>query len=300
MIMPMISSLLLIVAIVCFLNLTPQQITEDLMRLTTPKVTLREKARNMRAGKKKKSLGSKLAYTQTALAAMGQENKFALVCCASLVLFAAGAVVAVLIDNVFLLPALSVAFALIPFIYVRNSLSQYEKHIKTDLETTLSTITTSYIRNEDIILAVRENLDYIKPPLRACFNAFIGDAVAVSSSVKQALRNLKEKVDDDIFREWCDALIRCQDDRALVDTLHPIVAKLTDVRVVNSELSTMMAAVRTEYYTMVGLVVGNIPLLYVLNKDWFHTLRYETPGKFVLGVCGAVIIVTYMFLLKFT
>ena len=300
MIMPMISSLLLIIAIVCFLNLTPQQITEDLMRLTTPKVTLREKARNMRAGKKKKSLGSKLAYTQTALAAMGQENKFALVCCASLVLFAAGAVVAVLIDNIFLLPNLSVALALIPFIYVRNSLSQYEKHIKTDLETTLSTITTSYIRNEDIILAVRENIDYIKPPLRACFNAFIGDAVAVSSSVKQALRNLKEKVDDDIFREWCDALIRCQDDRALVDTLHPIVAKLKDVRVVNSELSTMMAAVRTEYYTMVCLVVGNIPLLYVLNKDWFHTLIYETPGKIVLGVCGAVIIVTYMFLLKFT
>ena len=300
MIFPMISSLLLIVAIVCFLNLSPQQITEDIMRLATPKVTLREKARNMRAGKKKKSLGSKLAYTQTALAAMGQENKFALVCCASLVLFAVGAVIAVLIDNIFLLPALSVAFALIPFIYVRNSLSHYEKHIKTDLETTLSTITTSYIRNEDIILAVRENLDYIKPPLRACFNAFIGDAVAVSSSVKQALRNLKEKVDDDIFREWCDALIRCQDDRALVDTLHPIVAKLKDVRVVNSELSTMMAAVRTEYYTMVGLVVGNIPLLYVLNKDWFHTLIYETPGKIVLGVCGAVIIVTYMFLLKFT
>lgn len=300
MIFPMISSLLLIVAIVCFLNLSPQQITEDIMRLTTPKVTLREKARNMRAGKKKKSLGSKLAYTQTALAAMGQENKFALVCCASLVLFAAGAVVAVLIDNIFILPALSVAFALIPFIYVRNSLSQYEKHIKTDLETTLSTITTSYIRNEDIILAVRENIDYIKPPLRACFNAFIGDAVAVSSSVKQAIRNLKEKVDDDIFREWCDALIRCQDDRALVDTLHPIVAKLKDVRVVNSELSTMMAAVRTEYYTMVGLVVGNIPLLYVLNKDWFHTLIYETPGKIVLGICGAVIIVTYMFLLKFT
>ena len=300
MIFPMISSLLLIVAIVCFLNLSPQQITEDIMRLATPKVTLREKARNMRAGKKKKSLGSKLAYTQTALAAMGQENKFALVCCASLFFFAAGAVVAVLIDNIFLLPALSVAFALIPFIYVRNSLSQYEKHIKTDLETTLSTITTSYIRNEDIILAVRENIDYIKPPLRACFNAFIGDAVAVSSSVKQALRNLKEKVDDDIFREWCDALIRCQDDRALVDTLHPIVAKLKDVRVVNSELSTMMAAVRTEYYTMVGLVVGNIPLLYVLNKDWFHTLIYETPGKVVLGICGAVIIVTYMFLLKFT
>ena len=66
MIMPMISSLLLIVAIVCFLNLTPQQITEDLMRLTTPKVTLREKARNMRAGKKKKPAGADFQFETAA------------------------------------------------------------------------------------------------------------------------------------------------------------------------------------------------------------------------------------------
>ena len=51
---------------------------------------------------------------------------------------------------------------------------------------------------------------------------------------------------------------------------------------------------------MVGLVVGNIPLLYVLNKDWFHTLIFETPGKIVLGICGIVIVVTYFFMLKFT
>ena len=62
----------------------------------------------------------------------------------------------------------------------------------------------------------------------------------------------------------------------------------------------MMSAVRTEYYTMVGLVVGNIPLLYVLNKDWFHTLMYETAGKVVLSVCGAVILITYIFMLKYT
>ena len=62
----------------------------------------------------------------------------------------------------------------------------------------------------------------------------------------------------------------------------------------------MMSAVRTEYYTMVGLVGGNIPLLYVLNKDWFHTLIFETPGKIVLGICGIVIVVTYFFLMKFT
>ena len=189
---------------------------------------------------------------------------------------------------------------MIPFVYVRNIIDIYEKQTKQELETALSIITSSYERNGNIILAVQENLDHIKPPLKTSFTAFIGDATAISSSVKQALYNLKNKVNDEVFREWVDALIQCQDNQEMKDTLSPIVSKLIDVRLVNSELNTMMSAVRTEYYTMVGLVVGNIPLLYVLNKDWFHTLIFETPGKIVLGVCGIVIVVTYFFMLKFT
>ena len=300
MILPLISSIFLIIAIVCLLNLTPSQISADIMSLTSVKPNLRDRARSLRAGKRKKSLGDRLNYLNAALAACGKEGKFAFVCSTALVLFAVGGVIAVVIDNIFLLPALSVALALIPFVYVRNLLSAYEKQTKEELETTLSIITTSYVRSEDIVNSVIENIPYIRPPLRESFTAFVGDAMAVSSNIKQALRNLKKKVDDEIFREWCDTLIQCQDDRTLKDTLQPVVAKLTDVRVVNSELNSMMAAVRTEYYTMVGLVVGNVPLLYVLNKDWFHTLIYETPGKIVLGVCGIVIIVTYLFMLKFT
>ena len=47
-------------------------------------------------------------------------------------------------------------------------------------------------------------------------------------------------------------------------------------------------------------LIQTIPLLYVLNKDWYHTLMYTTPGKAILGVCGAVILVTAMFMMKFT
>lgn len=296
----MIASVFLIIAIVCFLNLTPKQITEDLSSVISKKPNLRDRARSLRAGKKQKGLGAKFEYLQSALKSCGKEGMLAFVCSSSLVLFAVGAVVAVLINNIFLIPALSVAFAMIPFIYVRNIINIYEKKTKEELETTLSIITTSYSRDGNIISAVRENLPYVKPPLKECFTAFIGDAMAVSSSVKQALYNLKKKVDDEIFREWIDTLILCQDNQEMKDTLQPIISKLTDVRIVNSELNTMLSSVRTEYYTMVGLVVGNIPLLYVLNKDWFQTLIFETPGKIVLGVCGMVIIITYFFMLKFT
>ena len=299
MIFKTISSLFLIVAIVCILDLRPQQIADDVLKLTVKKQTIRDQARALRTGKKKKTIGQRLLYVQTSMAAMGRESKFAVVVCASLVLFVVGAVIGVLIKNVFLAPTFAAFLAAVPFVYVRNSLTHYEKHVSEELETTLSIITTSYARSGNLIKAVQENIGYIKPPLKEHFSAFLGD-VSFIADTKQAIRNLKAKVDDDIYHEWCDALIQCQDDSHLNETLQPIMDKLKDVRIVNAELESMMASARMEYYTMVGLVVGNVPLLYVLNKDWFHTLIFETPGKIVLGICGIVIFITYLFMLKFT
>lgn len=300
MILSVIASVLLIIAIAIFFGLTPEQVTDDLMKLITPNDTMRDRARNIRGGKKRHGLYRVLVNIKGALAATGKSKQFTIVICASILLFAAGVILSILINNLFLMPVLAVTFALIPFFYITNTLSFYEKQTREELETSLSIITTSYERCDDIVLAVRENIRYIKPPLREIFMAFEGEATAVSSNIKRALLSLREKVDNDIFKEWVDTLILCQDDRTLKDTLQPVVQKLADVRIVNSELSTMMAAARNEYWMMVALVVGNIPLLYLLNKDWFHTLVYSTPGKAVCGLCGLVILVTAMFMKKFT
>ena len=300
MIFSVISSLLLIVSIAFLLKLTPEQIADDLMNIITPNDTLRDKARNLRGNKKKHPLYRKLLGIKTALKATGKSNQFSIICCAALILFAGGVVLSVLIENLFLLPVLSAAFALLPFFYTANTLSYYEKHTKEELETTLSIITTSYIRSDDILSAVRENIVYISLPLREVFQAFLGDATAISSNTKWALFILRDKVDNEIFREWCDTLIQCQDDRTLKDTLQPVVAKMTDVRIINNELKTMLASVRNEYWMMVALVVGNIPLLYLLNREWFDTLMFSTPGKIVLGICSVVILITALFMQRFT
>ncbi|MCR5635565.1 MAG: hypothetical protein K6F76_00060 [Clostridiales bacterium] len=300
MILQVIASVFLIIAIAALFGLTPERITNDLMSLMTPNDTMRDKARNIRGNKKKHGLYRVLVNIKGALTSTGKSKQFTIVICASLALFAAGIILSILIDNLFLMPVLSVAFALIPFIYITNTLSYYEKQTKEELETALSIITTSYERCDDIVQAVRENIQYIKPPLKEVFMAFEGEATAVSSNIKRALLSLREKVDNEIFKEWVDTLIVCQDDRTLKDTLQPVVQKLADVRIVNSELSTMLASARNEYLMMVALVVGNVPLLYLLNKDWFHTLLFSTPGKAVCGICGLVILVTAMFMKKFT
>lgn len=296
----LIAALLLIAAIVLLLGLTPERITDDIMHLIAAKLTLRDKVKIVQGKKKSRKIAAELAYIKEALTATGNGNKFAAICALSLVLLIGGVVFAVLIDNLFLAPIAAIALALIPFVYAKSVITHYEKHIKLEMETALSIVTTSYIRTDDIVGAVQENISYLKPPVREIFKAFLGEVTAINSDIKASLETLKDEVDDDVWKEWCDSLIACQDDRTLKNTLLPVVSKLTDVRIVNNELKTILYEPRKEYFMMVAMVIGNIPLLYMLNRDWFTTLTYTIPGKLVLAICGLAILITAFFMIRFT
>lgn len=292
--------LLLAVGAVLLLKLTPERITGDLMRFVSPKQTLRDKVLTRKGKKKSRKITVELRRIKDALEQTGKGNQFAVACATSLLLMIVGCVIAIMIDNPFLVPVFAIAFAMIPFIYAKRTVAYYDNHVKEELETALSIITTSYVRTDDIVSAVKENIHYLKPPVKDIFAGFVAENMMISSDVKQSIRHLKEKVNNSIFAEWCETLVACQDDRTLKDTLMPIVTKLTDVRIVNNEIKGMLSSARIEYYMMTGMVVGNIPLLYFLNKDWFNALMFTTLGKLVLAICGLVIIVTAVLMLRFT
>ncbi len=292
--------LLLAVGVVLLLKLTPERITGDLMRFVSPKQTLRDKVLTRKGKKKSRKITVELRRIKDALEQTGKGNQFAVACAASLLLMIVGCVIAIMIDNPFLVPVFAIAFAMIPFIYAKRTVAYYDNHVKEELETALSIITTSYVRTDDIVSAVKENIQYLKPPVKDIFAGFVAENMMISSDVKQSIRHLKEKVNNSIFAEWCETMVACQDDRTLKDTLMPIVTKLTDVRIVNNEIKGMLSSARIEYYMMAGMVVGNIPLLYFLNKDWFNALMFTTLGKLVLAICGLVIIVTAVLMLRFT
>ena len=292
--------LLLAVGVVLLLKLTPERITGDLMRFVSPKQTLRDKVLTRKGKKKSRKITVELRRIKDALEQTGKGNQFAVACAASLLLMIVGCVIAIMIDNPFLVPVFAIAFAMIPFIYAKRTVAYYDNHVKEELETALSIITTSYVRTDDIVSAVKENIQYLKPPVKDIFAGFVAENMMISSDVKQSIRHLKEKVNNSLFAEWCETMVACQDDRTLKDTLMPIVTKLTDVRIVNNEIKGMLSSARIEYYMMAGMVVGNIPLLYFLNKDWFNALMFTTLGKLVLAICGLVIIVTAVLMLRFT
>ena len=294
------ATILIALGVVLLFGLTPKIVADDILKIISPKRTLKDMVRTAQGKKKSIKLTAELKRINDTLIATGKSGQFATICAASLSLLICGGVFSVLIDNVFLMPILAIALTMIPFVYAKTAIGYYEKHIDEEIETALSIITTSYIRNQDIVTAVRENISYLKPPINSIFKSFLGEATAINSDIKKALYRLKDRIDNEIFKEWVDTLIQCQDDRTLNDTLLPVVGKLSDVRIVNNELKTMLSQPRKEFYMMVALVIGNIPLLYTLNRDWFETLMFSTPGKIVLALCGGVILITTLFMMKYT
>ena len=250
--------------------------------------------------RKKSYFRREIEEVQAILKTTDREELFPLLCTASLLLFAAGAAIAVMIGNVFLIPVLACGFLFLPFWYIRLTASHFKKDVSSELETALSIITTAYLRSEDILTSVEENLEYLNPPVKTVFADFVSRIRLIDPDLEAALEELKGKIENDVFMEWVDALKACLYDRSLKTTLTPIVAKLSDMRIVNAELEYMVMEPRKEFITMVVLVVGNIPLLYFLNKDWYHTLMHTVVGQIMLSIAGIIIFVSTAHVIRLT
>jgi Flp pilus assembly protein TadB len=262
--------------------------------------SIKEEINEMTKRKKVSYFRREVIEVQSILKLTGREGWFPMICAVSLFLFAIGSGVAIVLGNFFSLPVLGIGFMLLPFWYVRLTQTHFKRDIAAELETALSIITTAYLRNEDIVTAVEENIDYLNPPVLSVFKGFVYRIKMINPDIAAGLEDMKVQLENAVFREWCDALIACQIDRNLKTTLTPIVSKLSDMRVVNGELENMVFEPRKEFISMQLLVVGNIPLLYFLNKDWYSALMHTPLGQIILSICFAAIFISAAFVIKLT
>lgn len=284
------------------LSLSPFTFFEGLAAYIRPQKTSM-KSRIEKSRKNKQPKGLKLLFLETKeiLRITGKSGMFTALCILSMLLFVVGAMIALTMKNSYLVPVLAAGLALLPFYYVKLTAGRHKRQINTELETALSIITTSYLRGKNtIIRAIEENQPYLNPPVAEVFRNFLLQAKLINSNTKEALAGLKTGIDNAVFHEWVDAVIACQDDYNLKATLPPIVAKLSDMRVVSAELDLLLFEPVKEYITMVILLLGSIPLMYFLNKDWYQTLMFTEFGKVLLAICASVIFLSVAAVAKHT
>lgn len=289
-----ISFLLAVTGCFIILELSPFSFLEDLGKyLKPPKTSIKSKIEAQK--KKKPPKGLKLLFLEVKeiLRLTGKSSTFATLCVLSMILFVVGGMISVSMKNMYLVPVLAVGFSLLPFYYIKFTASKHKKQINIELETALSVITTSYMRNKNTLInAIEENTPYLNPPVADLFLNFSMQSKMINLNMKEELQNLKLGLDNTVFHEWVDAIIACQDDYNLKSTLPPIIAKLSDVRVVSAELDLMLFEPVKEYITMVILLLGSVPLMYFLNAEWYNTLMFTEFGKILQAICGSVVFIS--------
>lgn len=284
------------------LHIKPMEFVMDINRMMTiqKRITMHDKVRTAKGKKKEKGIHRLIRETRAELAMTNQSDRFPILCLMSMLLGMAGAMTAFFTGNIFLVPVLMFGFALFPFWYTKFSSIRLKKQINLELETALSIITTSYMRSESILTAIEENITYINTPVQEVFRCFLLQTKLINSNIKLALANMKDYINNEVFREWVEAMIMCQDDKDLKTTLTPIVSKLSDIRIVTGELDYLLYEPLKEFITMAILVVANIPLIYFLNKDWFFSLVGSIAGKFILAVSFVAIFISLGAVIRLT
>ena len=269
-------------------------------RLTVGPRSIRDEINEATQRKKPNFMRREILEVQTILKATGKEDRFPMLCAASLLFFAMGAGIAIVLNNFLLIPVLATGMMFLPFWYIKLTAGHYKKDIAAELETALSIITPASLRSEDLQTAVEENINHLNPPVYGVFRSFLTRIKHIDPDMNAALAELKSAIDNEVWQEWCEALAACQYDHSLKSTLNPIVGKLSDMRIINGELENLVFAPCKEFISMAALVVLNIPLLYFLNKDWYATLMTTVPGKAVLAVCAAAIFLSFARVVKLT
>jgi Flp pilus assembly protein TadB len=211
-----------------------------------------------------------------------------------------GVMAAIGMGNYFLAPVLGVGLFLVPWWYVIYSKTAYLKNLNSELETTLSVVTNSYIRTENIIYAVEENIAAFGGDVKPVFERFLAEAKMLTADTKAALLRIKYNLGNNIFEEWIDALVACQDDKTLKSTLNPIVAKLSDVRVVTAEQEQILNEPMTEFIMMTVLTLVNFGIIRMINAEWFAYLYTTIPGQIAVAACFASIFISASAVIKLT
>jgi tight adherence protein B len=283
------------------IGLKPLEFTDGIFKLLLGKPkSLKDEIKESTKQRKVSYLRSEVAQAQNVLALTGRSKKFPMVCAMSLLFFTGGASVAIMLNNFFLVPVLAAGCMLLPFWYVKLMEHNYKKDVSAELETALSIITSAYLRSEDLLTAVEENLSHLNPPVKTVFADFLTRVRLIDPDTEAAIEIMSARIDNEVFREWCGAMAACLRDRSLKTTLTPIVGKLSDMRMVNAELDYLVFEPRKEFITMILLVLGNIPLMYLLNKSWYDTMMHTAYGKVILAITAAVIFISTARVLKLT
>lgn len=242
-------------------------------------------------GKKRDNLVQRsLRDTHNSLVTIGQEQRYKRVVRFSILSGAAGVAGSIfLFSSPLLAVVLGLGCALVPLWMTNLSVYAHTKQVNRELETALSMVTISYIRQNDIVKAVTEAAPHTGSPVKQVLQKFLNMVNFIDGDIEAAIRQMKLELDNTLFHQWCDILILCQSDHTLKAGLLPVVNKISELKIQQDENETQMMLPLQNILQMAAIVCIVFPMLYVFNAEWYSYLVHTLLGQISIGIVAVLI-----------
>ena len=176
-------------------GISPMEFTEGIFtKILAKPNSIKSQINEAVKRKKPNVLRREITEAQEILRLTNRSHMFGILCACSLGLSALGIAVAVIMGNAFLAPVMAAGLMFVPFWYVKTTANNYKKAVSSELETALSIITTAYLRNEDIITSVEENVHYLNAPVKSVFENFVSRIKFSNPDITAAILDMKGKI----------------------------------------------------------------------------------------------------------
>lgn len=284
-------ALLIIAGLFLMLKIRPSEVAGTLLK---PLLEKQERNRRIRqiTGKLKGKLARLMEDTGEMLTAAGMGEQTGTYRWMSVILAALGLGIGLALNNLPVVFVLAVGLGSSPLIIIRIRTGDYLRSLHEKLESAMGTVTNSYISSGDLIGAVETNLHLLPAPMDSIFKQFFAETQFIDSDAVKALRNMRDRINNRYWRDWCDVLIQCRRDRQLRFALPGIVGRLGEMRRVQMETDTAVRKQTSDYIMIVCIVLGAIPLMGAMMPDWYTMLTTTPVGKITLAVILAAVFAT--------
>ncbi len=209
----------------------------------------------------------------------------------------AGFLLGLLFRNLLLSLSMAVCLPCIPFQYLKMRSAGHKKQLINQMESAVSIITNTYLQSDDIRYAVRASLPNIDQPLKSILTE-LDTALTFGANAVDALLEVRPRIESSTWREWIDRLIQCQESRSMKNLLPPIIADITDIRQIQEELDTKMADIWREHIMISVIVLGSIPMMRLLNAQWYSYLANTLLGQIVVSLTFVVTFATTFYVIR--
>ncbi|MEG1044701.1 MAG: hypothetical protein RSF81_08020 [Oscillospiraceae bacterium] len=244
----------------------------------------------IRGVKKENIIAENINQAKRILSATKQQSKIKYLYTACVSCCIVGMFLGIILKNIFLIPVLGCGSILIPLWFIRYNEFEYTKRASQELSVALSLITTSYTRTEDFVSSVKENLIYFSDDVRQAFSEFVGEVEFLSGNSKNAIITLSKKYKSHIFKQWCNNILLCLDNRSFKYSLNPIVEQFRYNKELQESMETTIRKPVKSYAFVAAVAVAILPLLSYVNPELAEVATGTVIGKLLIAVLSVIIL----------